>query len=294
MALPLVVGVDGSDACLLAVDWAVDEAARHDLPLRLVHASLWERFEGAAPSTDPERPLEQVLAQRIVAAAADRAERRNPDVKVTTDIIPEDPAAALLHEGDGAFALVTGSHGRGFLKEMFLGSVGLTVAARAHGPVVVVRGDRAGLAGRHGRILLGLPDAEIGAEAMRFAFHEADVRGCALDVVRTGRRTASGAGGERVPADEQAGADPSAVPGASLDDLIAEHPRVRTHRTVIQGTAGKVLVDRSAAADLVIIGTRRGTGRFGLPLGQPGHTLLRHAQCPVAVVPQRPGATASA
>jgi nucleotide-binding universal stress UspA family protein len=40
MELPVVVGIDGSDSSLLAVDWAVDEAARRGLPLRLVHASL--------------------------------------------------------------------------------------------------------------------------------------------------------------------------------------------------------------------------------------------------------------
>ncbi|MFI0789890.1 hypothetical protein ACH4Q6_30335 [Streptomyces lydicus] len=33
MPLPLVVGVAGSDAGFLAPDWAVDEAARHELPL---------------------------------------------------------------------------------------------------------------------------------------------------------------------------------------------------------------------------------------------------------------------
>ncbi len=38
--LPLVVGVDGSDSSLVAVDWATDEAARHGLPLGLVHALL--------------------------------------------------------------------------------------------------------------------------------------------------------------------------------------------------------------------------------------------------------------
>ncbi|MFB7510384.1 universal stress protein, partial [Streptomyces broussonetiae] len=47
MERPLVVGVGGSDSSLQAVDWAADETARHGLPLRLVHASLWERHEGA-------------------------------------------------------------------------------------------------------------------------------------------------------------------------------------------------------------------------------------------------------
>ncbi|MFJ8942831.1 universal stress protein [Streptomyces sp. NPDC102395] len=40
MDLPLVVGADGSDSSLTAVDWAVDEAARHGLTLHIVHASF--------------------------------------------------------------------------------------------------------------------------------------------------------------------------------------------------------------------------------------------------------------
>ncbi|MEU9383029.1 universal stress protein, partial [Streptomyces sp. NPDC048279] len=46
MDLPLVVGVDGSESSLRAVDWAADEAALRGAPLRLVYASLWERYEG--------------------------------------------------------------------------------------------------------------------------------------------------------------------------------------------------------------------------------------------------------
>ncbi|NEA45889.1 universal stress protein, partial [Streptomyces sp. SID10815] len=49
----------------------------------------------------------------------------------------------------------------------------------------------------------------------------------------------------------------------------------------------RVLVDRSAAADLVIVGARRGAGQLGLQLGRTAHALLHHARCPVAVVPQR-------
>ncbi|MEV7127631.1 universal stress protein [Streptomyces sp. NPDC093260] len=290
MTLPLVVGVDGSDSCLLAVDWAVDEAARHGVPLRLVYASLWVRYEAGLPSVDPERPSEQVLAEHIVASAADRAERRNPEVKVTTDIVPEDAAAALVSAGDEAFALVTGSRGRGELKGLLLGSVGLGVSARAHCPVVVVRGDRTGLAGTHERIVLGLGESDTTAEAVRFAFREAEVRGCVLDVVRAWRTPAYDRHGDRLlpggPADTYE-ESATAVIDALLKAASAEHPQVRTRRSAVEGPAGKVLVDRSAAADLVIVGARRRTGRFGLQLGRVNHALLHHAQCPVAVVPQR-------
>nr|WP_225812194.1 universal stress protein [Streptomyces spinosus] len=290
MTFPLVVGVDGSTSCLLAVDWSVDEAARHGVPLRLVYASLWARYEAGLPSVDPRRPSEQVLAEHIVASAADRAERRNPDVKVTTDIVPDDAAAALVHAGDEAFALVTGSRGRGELKGALLGSVGLAVSARAHCPVVVVRGDRVGLEGAHERILLGLGETGTSAEAVRFAFREAEVRGCVLDVVRAWRRPAYDRNGDRLqpggPADtyeERA----SAVIDALLKAVSAEHPHVRTRPATLEGPAGKILVDRSAAADLVIVGARRRTRHLGLQLGCVSHTLLHQAQCPVAVVPER-------
>ncbi|MEU0221256.1 universal stress protein, partial [Streptomyces sp. NPDC006265] len=39
MTIPLVVGIDGSEASLEAVDWAADEAVRHDVPLHLLHAA---------------------------------------------------------------------------------------------------------------------------------------------------------------------------------------------------------------------------------------------------------------
>ncbi|MEU2716623.1 universal stress protein [Streptomyces sp. NPDC007205] len=290
MTLPLVVGVDGSDSCLSAVDWAVDEAARQVLPLRIVYASLWERYETGIPSVSSGRPDERVLAEHIVASAADRVERRDPHLKVTTDIIPEDATAALVRAGDEAFALVVGSRGRGGLKGALLGSVGLAVAARAHCPVIVVRGDRAGLAGTHERILLGLGDAGMSTEAARFAFREAEVRGCVLDVVRAWRRPAYDRSDDRIQAggpDDTYEEQASAAVDALLRAATAEHPQVRTRPATLEGPAGKILVERSAAADLVIVGARRREGHFGFQLGCVSHTLLHHALCPVAVVPQR-------
>ncbi|MGW1983230.1 universal stress protein [Streptomyces collinus] len=291
MTSPLVVGVDGSDSCLTAVDWAVDEAARHGAPLKLVYASLWVRYEAGLPSAGPGRPSEQVLAEHIVASAAERAERRNPDVKVTTDIIPKDPADALVRESDQAFTLVTGSRGRGEITGLLLGSVGLAVSARARCPVIVVRGDPAGVAGAHERILLGIGGADdTSTEAVRYAFREAEIRGCVLDVVHAWRRPAfdrsanrTGTGG---PEDTYEGRA-SDVVDARLKATTAEYPHVRTRTATPEGAAAKILVDRSAAADLVIVGARRRTSAFGLQLGRVSHALLHHARCPVAIVPER-------
>ncbi|MEU3795242.1 universal stress protein [Streptomyces fructofermentans] len=291
MELPLVVGVDGSDASLPAVDWAVDEAARRGVPLRLVHASVWARYEGAPPWHGVEQPSERVLAEHVVASAAERAARRNAEVKLSTVIVTEEPADALLREGDNASALVTGSRGRGELKGLLLGSVGLAVAARAHCPVIVVRGDKAALAGTHERILLGVGDPATSGEAVRFAFREAEARGCTLDVVRAWRCPAYEISeSPQVVVEDLARRHEeraSALLDAVLHDTMADHPGVRVRRATVEGPARKVLMSRSAAADLVIIGARRREGHFGLQLGLVSHALLHHADCPVAVVPQQ-------
>ncbi|MGW2209710.1 universal stress protein [Streptomyces sp. NPDC001781] len=291
MTLPLVVGVDGSEVSLAAVDWAVDEAVRHGAQMRLVYASLWERYEAGPPPVGPGRSSERLPAEHVVASAADRAVRRNPDVEVTTAVLPEEPVTALVHEGGQASALVTGSRGRGEVKGLLLGSVGLAVSARAHCPVIVVRGDPAGLAGTRARILLGVGDADdTSTEAVRFAFREAEVRGCVLDVVHAWRRPAFDRHGNRTraegPADPYDGSAPAVV-DARLRAAIAERPHVRTRPATPEGPAARVLVDRSAAADLVIVGARRRTGALGLRLGRVSHALLHHARCPVAIVPER-------
>ncbi|MEV8127839.1 universal stress protein [Streptomyces sp. NPDC085944] len=289
MALPLVVGVDGSDGSLLAIDWAVDEAQRRRLPLRLVYASLWERYEGALPAVGRERPSEQVMAENIVGTAAERVRRHDPSLTVETDTIPAEAVSALLAEGRHATAVVTGSRGRGELKGALLGSVSLAVASRADCPVVVVRGEKPALSGSHERILLGAGDPDTGGAAVRFAFREADIRGCELDVVRAWRCPAYENADDRTPRDDSEGQHEQRA-SALIDTLVAEaaaeHPGVRLRRTTIEGPARKVLVHQTAAADLVVVGARHRSGHFGLQLGRVTHTLLQHAACPVAVVPQ--------
>ncbi|KQX46361.1 MULTISPECIES: universal stress protein [unclassified Streptomyces] len=290
MESPLVVGVDGSDPSLTALDWAVDEAVRHGLPLRIVHASLWERYEGVVPTWATDRPSGQVLAENIVGTAAERARRRAPDLPLTTAVLAEDASTALLREGQAGATLVVGSRGRGEFADLLLGSVSFLVAARAPCPVVVVRGDRHALEARHGRVLLGVGEHDVDSPAVRFAFREAAARDAELDVVSTWRRPV------HEPIDNPLLSGNRAIHLAehsseSLDKALeaaaTEHPRVRLRRATIEGPAHRVLTERSAAADLLVVGARRRDGLVGLELGRVAHRALHHARCPVAVVPQR-------
>ncbi|GAO07864.1 universal stress protein [Streptomyces lydicamycinicus] len=290
MEHPLVVGTDGSDSASRALDWAADEAARHGLPLRVVYASRWERFEGEVPPDGGERPSEQVLAESVVASAADVAHRRQPDVKVSGEVLATDAVTALLNEGLHATALILGSRGRGEIAGLLMGSVSLAVSARARCPVIVVRGDVAGLAGTHGRILLGVADPARETAAVRFAFHEAAARQCTLEAVcawplpiRDATEAPLLAADARRYHEKQA----SALLDAALDEVARAFPAVRVRRVTVEGPAHKVLVHRTAAADLLVTGAQHRQGHFGLQLGRVAHTALCHATCPVAVVPQQ-------
>ncbi|MFE0404613.1 universal stress protein [Streptomyces nigra] len=286
MELPLVVGVDGSDPSLQALDWAVGEAARRGLPLRLVHGSLWERYEGGHPSVGTEPPAETLMAEHVIASAAERATLRDPEVKVSGEVMPDDAASALLREGQDATALIMGSRGRNEVAELLLGSVGLSVAARAVCPVVVVRGAEPNRHAAFGRVVVGVGDADRGANALRFALREAGSRGCALHAVRAWRSPVGEWRDRSGDSSRESRLRAEGILSGALLRAEADRHGVDVFQEVVGGPAHKVLLDAAAEADLVVVGAARRHGHFGLQLGPVAHALLHHSRSPVAVVPQ--------
>ena len=221
-----------------------------------------ERYEGAAPAEDLGEPSGPVLADGIVDGAARRASTRKPDLKVSTEVLPEEPEYALVREGAHASALVLGSRGRGGIAEFLLGSVSLAVAAYAACPVIVLRGrhDKRVQPVTRGRILLGVGEEAHGSAAVRFAFEEAERRGAVLEAVRAWRCPAHQTAdhpllaGEPARQHEQGAAE---TLEAALNEVAAEYPSVEVHRRTAEGPPGKVLLEASATADLLVAGARR-------------------------------------
>ncbi|MBI0294400.1 universal stress protein [Streptomyces sp. PRKS01-29] len=306
--LPVVVGVDGSDAASDALDWAAEMAGRRGLPLRVVHASLWERYEGYIPGTAADRPAERLHSEAVLATAAERAGRRVPALKVMTDLAADDAVTALLRAGQSAEALVVGSRGRGEFASLLLGSVGLGIAARAQCPVVVVRGRPENVRGAMNRVVVGVAERERPGDresappsgAVAFALREARLRGGELEAVHAWRcagpedheRPGDHGGREGHGADEEHGAREAHERRAAelLDETLggataAGLPPVPVAHRPVEGSARKALLDASAHADLLVVGARRRQGHFGMQLGLVNHAVLHHAKCPVAVVP---------
>ena len=90
-----------------------------------------------------------------------------------------------------------------------------------------------------------------------------------------------------------------------LTDLVTaalgSPPRAGSWRLdVVEGPAGKVLVEASQQADLLVLGTGEHTGVHRLVKGSVSHYCLSHARGPVVAVPlsaspvgQRPAETSS-
>lgn len=132
----VVVGVDGSEASLRAVDWATDEAGYREAELRVVHANLLEHRVLESPILENQAKRESA----IVRAAVERARSRCQSVAVTAFTVEPPAGEALIRASGGAALLVVGSRGLSRMQELLLGSVSRECVAGAPCSVLVVRG----------------------------------------------------------------------------------------------------------------------------------------------------------
>ncbi|HEX3388673.1 MAG TPA: universal stress protein [Streptosporangiaceae bacterium] len=75
------------------------------------------------------------------------------------------------------------------------------------------------------------------------------------------------------------------VANAVMEAGQPEPPSV-TVRAVI-GVAGRVLIEASRGADLLVVGSRGGGGFAHTLLGSVSQQVVQHSECPVVVVPDR-------
>jgi nucleotide-binding universal stress UspA family protein len=136
----IVVGVDGSEASLAALRWALDEARRRSADVDVVHAWSFPTLAMMPTPMSPPTFATTDIAAEAKAIVAGACESVDTDGVVVRPVIREGPAAAsLLDEARGADLLVVGSRGRGGFAGLVLGSVSRQCAEHSPCPIVIVR-----------------------------------------------------------------------------------------------------------------------------------------------------------
>ena len=280
---PVIVGVDGSEQSLLAVEWAAQEARRHSSPLRIVSApDVMPRMHAYHASPAEIAAALRGVAARALAAAITRCDEVAPGLPVDTCLLSGPPAVAVAETGSDASMLVVGARGAGGFAAMMLGSVSRYVAAWAPCPVAVVREESSAV---HREVAVGVRDPQNATGALAFAFEEAALRGADLVAVHTWYWLPSGQAGALRPADPgRFAAEATRQLAAALKDWQDKYPDVQVRRDVIRGHPARVLASLSARTDLVVLGRHGHPAGPGPGIGSIQHAVLDHAHGPVAVV----------
>jgi nucleotide-binding universal stress UspA family protein len=288
--MPVVVGVDGSEESLRAVEWAALEAQRHRAPLRIVSApALPPRMRARAQYPETAAARLQDDSRRVFDEAVTRSRELAPRQLIGVDLLAGPPALAVTQSGGGALMLVGGARGSGGFAAMTLGSVSRYAAMQARCPVVVVREETTAV---HREVVVGIRDLDDTAAALAYAFDEAALRGATLVAVHSWNwsRYAPGHHGGGVDAAGQSGDAEHIAHEAELNltEVLAtwrdKYPGVTVWHDVVHDHPAHVLASYCARADLVVIGRHDETGSHPA-IGGIQHALLNHARGPVAIVP---------
>lgn len=286
---PIVVGVDGSESAQDALDWAAAEASTMLRPLHIVHGFIWPlmNVDVGPSSIGPADGGLQAQAERLLADAETRTKTAAPDVNVTCELVVGDAIPALLRQAHDAELLVVGSLGLG-------GFLGLLVGqwASPWQPMLDARSWWSTLAQR------ASPRQQLeGSWSVRTA------RNCRH------RRSHSPSGPQPAARPVSPSCRPGNLPcrptrgcwwGSTGSPVLSaggssqpsrptgKHSPGSTSRSNWSATntitPARTLIEESAGADLVVVGSRGRGGFAGLPLGSVSQSVLEHATCPVAVV----------
>lgn len=268
----IVVGVDGSKHGARALHWAVEQARVERRPLAVVTADhgLLDRSVTRINSD----------AVRLVGTTA-------PDVEVVGVTAVGDPRHVLADLSRAAHLVVVGSHGRGALRSLLLGSVSTSLLRIAESPVVICRPRAEDHAGRGVVVAAdGTPDS---LPILEFAFAQAAMHHQSLTVVHCLWDVTGAVHGARnitvEGADLGTGDEAHLLLAESIAGFAEKYPDVVVTERVVHGLVDDVIGGRTAAWDLIVVG-RHPIDTIGrLITGAIATAVVERSHTSVSVVP---------
>jgi nucleotide-binding universal stress UspA family protein len=136
----IVVGVDGSEGSVQALQFAIDEAHQRGAELKAVGA--WHVpaivYEAGWVPAEVDLDAYPKFAQEELDKALANAGAETSGLEVTTVVRKGQAADVLCAEAKGADLLVVGSRGLGGFRGLMLGSVSQQCAHHAPCPIAII------------------------------------------------------------------------------------------------------------------------------------------------------------
>ncbi|GAA1452807.1 universal stress protein [Nesterenkonia lacusekhoensis] len=304
--LGVVVGFDGSEQSFLALHYAARAAQRRNSQLTVVNAyRLPAQFYSTLAALPPEGEADLPRQDSEAVLAQAHEYLQDYPGHVVAHSVEGDAAGVLVKLSASAQLVVLGGRGRGGFVGRIVGSVATAVPAHAHCPTVIVPASydpQAGVGPDGGRfspaqdprpVVVGVDGSSISRVAALQAAEAAAERGAPLHAIIallplddvTGWYPDIGfdssyAEQRRRELEEHAQAEAawlqSRVPGAQVSGVVEV------------GAADDVLAQRSAEAQLTVVGTRGRGGIRSALLGSTSRSVLTAAAGPVMIVPDLP------
>lgn len=279
---PVVVGVDGSEQSRFALRWAAEFAAHHRVPLDLVFAVQVPVDYGpglAGPLFDREALRRQ--GQEVADDAATEASALTApiaDIPISASAVEGSAVAVLRSRSASARLVVVGSRGLGALRRTLLGSVSTSIARHADCPVAVIPDAPVD---SEGPVVVGVDGSACSVDAIGVAFDEAARRGARLVAVNAWSEF------YRYEARTTMQTEAEALLSESLAGYAEKYPEVLVDRVVVEDRPARAVLNASAGAQLIVVGSHGRGGFVGMTLGSVAQAVLHSAECPIIITRPR-------
>ncbi len=287
----ILVGIDGSDESRSAVRWALDAAARHDLPLTVVHVlrepenhcNAWGLT--SAPQSIRSIPQAEHDVEDLVGSAIsviDHLSEATPLGYLRTRLHTAPTAATLADLSGDADMVVVGGTDRHLGSATFWPSIGIDLARQAGCPVAVVRGE-ARIQPCALPVVVGIDGSPASESAIAIAFDEAAALGVELvalcvvsentTVELAGTTLAPDTSGQEILAERLAG-------------WAEQYPDVSVRPLVAWGDPAHRLLEEAETSQLLVVGSRGRNTIASTVLGSVSSAVVSESPVPVIVARQ--------